>query len=262
MSMHEDMGWLDDMAACRDAGQAHVLVTVLSVEGSAPRDVGTKMVVTGDRSLGTIGGGALEYEAISVARELLEQATANRIEQRSYPLGPRLRQCCGGKVELLLEAFVTPRRKLFLYGAGHVGREVARLVSRLPVDLIWCDQRGSAEFPSNADKLATRLALDPVAEVAQAGARDFHLIMTHDHDLDFDITSAVLQQPFGWAGLIASASKRARFVKRLKGIGIDQDSLDRLVCPIGLPDIAGKQPAVIALSVTAQMMQMGLHDAG
>jgi xanthine dehydrogenase accessory factor len=146
---------------------------------------------------------------------------------------------------------------LQLYGAGHVGRAVARLLAALPCRVRWIDTR-SDEFPPGAlpAHIETVCAEAPEAEVAAAPPGAFHLVLTHSHDLDLLLALAVLRRAdFGWFGLIGSRTKRARFERRLAERGIAPALLARLVCPIGLPGIDGKEPELIALAVVAQMLQ-------
>ena len=256
-----------------EAHGAAALVTVARTLGSAPREVGAWMAVRPDGAFhGTIGGGRLEWEALAIARELLASGTC---EPRSIDraLGPDLGQCCGGRVVLTVEPFgradlpllraraaeptADPRRPVLLFGAGHVGRALAMALAPLPFRLRWIDSRDEA-FPSlvpaNADPVTTAT---PEAEIAGAPAGAFVLVMTHDHALDLAVTAAALRRddlPF--VGLIGSATKRARFGRRLAELGLGEAAHARLVCPVGLPGIAGKEPAVIAASVAAQLLEV------
>jgi xanthine dehydrogenase accessory factor len=151
----------------------------------------------------------------------------------------------------------SPRFALQLYGAGHVGRAIARLLAGIDCRVVWIDER-DAEFPLDASPPhIQRLCVEPVeAEVDAAPAGAFFLVLTHSHELDLRITEAVLRRgDFAYLGLIGSASKRARFVHRFQQRGIADEALARLTCPIGVPGIAGKEPDVIAVAVVAQLLQ-------
>lgn len=249
----------------RAAGRAAVVVSVERHQGSVPRETGTRMLVAADEVQGTIGGGHLELQAIDDARALLARGGAP--VQLRVPLGPALGQCCGGVVHLRVAPLAgddpaswqlpAPRFVLRLYGAGHVGRAIVRLLADIDCRVHWVDER-EAEFPAGPlPPHVERLCVEPVdAEVRAAAAGDFHLVLTHSHDLDLALARAILERgDFGWFGLIGSATKRARFEARLAERGIAPERLARLVCPIGLPGIEGKEPAVIALAVVAQMLQ-------
>jgi xanthine dehydrogenase accessory factor len=144
---------------------------------------------------------------------------------------------------------------LFLFGAGHVGKAVVRALQGLPFRITWIDGREGA-FPDDlpAYVLAVQSAA-PVNEVDKAPAGTLFLVMTHSHPLDLEICARVLQRnDVAYLGLIGSETKRARFAGRLRAIGIPPQALARLTCPIGIPGIAGKEPAVIAASVAAQLL--------
>jgi xanthine dehydrogenase accessory factor len=143
-----------------------------------------------------------------------------------------------------------------LFGAGHVGRALVLALAPLPFAVRWIDSRTDAfptHVPANA---APVLAPDPVAEVERAPDVAFVLVMTHEHPLDLAVTAAALRRPHPYVGLIGSATKRARFEKRFREIGIPEARIRALVCPIGLPGIRGKEPAVIAASVVAQLLEV------
>jgi len=224
------------------------------------------MLVTADEVLGTIGGGHLELAAIASARRLL-QGRHDEPREHKLALGPALGQCCGGALTLRLQtlsesdpaAWPDPasRFTLQLYGAGHVGRAIVRLLEGLACRVSWIDERES-EFPAASSAAhIERCCVEPVqAEVAAAAPGSFYLVLTHSHDLDLAITEAVLRRgDFGYLGLIGSKTKRARFVQRLQQRGIAVPLLERMTCPIGVPGIAGKEPDVIAVAVVAQLLQ-------
>lgn len=250
--------WLPVLAGLCDRGVPCVLVTVMTARGSTPREAGTKMVVTAEQSFGTIGGGNLEFEAIAQARELLA-ACEEAAQAKDYALGPSLAQCCGGAVTIFLEPFGGPRKTLLLFGAGHVGKEVVKVLEGLPLKIRWIDERANefpATLPANAEKVATSA---PVAEMRNLPPDAFILIMTHSHDLDYDLVRAALQNGgFAYLGLIGSKTKRARFEKRLIAEGVGKEELERLTCPIGIGSVTGKHPREIAIAVAAELLSLGL----
>lgn len=248
--------WLDALAAAEREGRPAVLVTVLSTKGSTPREAGAKMVISAEGLAGTIGGGNLEHQCEAVARTLLADTT-NTVLTRDFPLGPALGQCCGGHVSVLFEVLRPPPLHIALFGAGHVGRALVKLLGDLPCRVSWIDPRPEA-LPANLPPNVTPLrTARPAQAVPSLPARSLVLVMTHDHQLDFDIVAVALGRSDLLAvGLIGSASKRARFASRLLRQGIGSTALQRLMCPIGLPGIAGKEPAVVAVSVAAQILQL------
>jgi len=232
--------WLEALRQARLDGEACVLVTVATADGSTPRTAGTKMAVFRDRFAGTVGGGNLEYRAQQIAREMLDGGAAGAV-LHDFPLGPALGQCCGGNTTLLL------------YGAGHVGQALAGVLADLPFRVLWIDSREEL-FP---DLVAPNIRIvhtdQPVAEVDAAPPGAFHLVMTHSHDTDLELVEAVLRRgDAGFLGLIGSASKRARFERRLVKLGLDAS---RLVCPIGIEGIGDKHPKAIAVSTAAQLLR-------
>lgn len=257
-------------AAWAAQGRAAMVVQVIDAQGSTPREPGARMLVGADVVEGSIGGGHLELEAIGQARSMLASPGGDRqaIERR-YALGPSLGQCCGGAVTLRtspLDAETLarwpepePRFMLQLHGAGHVGRAIVRILGEIDCRVRWVDEREDA-FGPRREPLPPHIECvcnEPAsAEVANAPSGALYLVMTHSHALDQAIVEAVLRRgDFGFLGLIGSATKRARFEHRLRERGIGEPMLQRLVCPIGLQGVTGKQPAVIAVSVVGQLLQ-------
>ena len=155
----------------------------------------------------------------------------------------------------LLHPVEAPGRPLYLFGAGHVGRAIVRTLEGLPFAVTWIDT-DEARFPAGLPADVRRLVSDdPAAVAAAAPDGAFHLVLTYSHALDFDICRALLaDNRFGFAGLIGSETKRARFFKRFRDAGIGEAALARLTCPIGIAGIAGKEPATIAVTVVAQLL--------
>jgi len=247
-----------------------ILIEITRTRGSVPRHSGTRMLVSVTHTEGTIGGGHLEWQAITTARAMLGSgdATARTID---YPLGPALGQCCGGTVALRFERLTAdalaawpdtaPLFHLQLYGAGHVGRAIVRLLATLPVTVDWIDEREEQFAQSLADDAwpahIRRIAVDAVeSEVRGAPPDGFYLVLTHQHDLDLRIAQAILRRgDFGFFGMIGSKTKRARFAHRFEAQGIAPATIARMRCPIGVEGIPGKQPEVIAVAAVAQLLQ-------
>jgi xanthine dehydrogenase accessory factor len=248
------------------AGEPAIVVEVGAHRGSVPRETGTRMLVSSSEVIGTIGGGHLELQAIEHARRLLRGEPLRREQQLA--LGPTLGQCCGGALTLRYApladsmpaswAVPAPRFVLQLYGAGHVGRAIVHLLETIDCRVSWIDARDS-EFPRELSAAhIQRVCVEPVeAEVAQAPPGALYLVLTHSHALDLAITEAILRRgDFAYLGLIGSKTKRARFVHRFEARGIAPEVLARLTCPIGAPGISGKEPAVIAVAVVAQLLAL------
>jgi xanthine dehydrogenase accessory factor len=246
-------------------GRPAVVVEVAAARGSVPRGVGTRMLVAADEVLGTIGGGHLELQAIASARRLLADGQAQHTQH--VALGPSLGQCCGGVLDLQFSPLAqckpalwpvpAPRFHLQLYGAGHVGRAIADVLATVHCRVQWIDER-EQEFPAQpSPPHIERVCVPDVdSEVASAPAGAFYLVLTHSHDTDMAILQAIFKRgDFGFLGLIGSKTKRASFEHRLLARGVSPALLARLVCPIGVEGIHGKEPEVIAVAVVAQLLQ-------
>jgi xanthine dehydrogenase accessory factor len=334
--------WFTDLVR-RANGAPVVRVTMLDVAGSTPREAGAAMIVSATELTGTIGGGALEFEAIKAAREIIGQCQTRgsdtvrwHREIREYPLGPALCQCCGGFTWVLFEHlghaelqhlqaiaatllphgaliarplmgdgplvvfsdrkaagdfpvamlraardmlsgaapmaprliegtdtepawFLEPAGRatvpLFLYGAGHVGREIVRVIEGLSFDLTWVDtarDRFPDTVPAHAHMTAVK---DPAAFALMTPPGAFHLVMTYAHPLDETICTVLLKRgDFAYLGLIGSKTKRARFEKRFRAAGIADTAIQRLTCPIGISGVTGKEPPVIAVAAVAELI--------
>lgn len=150
--------------------------------------------------------------------------------------------------DVLLERIDAARPRVLLFGAGHVGQAIARAFAPLPFRLHWHDSRPGAAAPGVAVLDESRL----IQLAAEAGPDDLVLILTHNHDLDYQLTRAALAAGPTYVGLIGSQTKKARFLRRLREDGVDHA---RLTCPIGIPGLKSKAPEVIAVSVAADLLQ-------
>ena len=320
-----------------------MLVTVARVEGSAPREAGTKMIVTREHARHTIGGGHLEWKAIEIARQVLRDGMrmphARRLERLA--LGPSLGQCCGGAVVLaferldvgdlgwlaslgkrlaaglstvrtvsfgashdsatvdpvmlsepepgvdapdcllwnapgdmppahagagaraLLTETISPNEfPVVVFGAGHVGAALVRVLGTLPCRVRWVDER-DATFPSPqilAAHGASNVQIDandaPDEAVDSALAGTSFIVMTHDHTRDLALAERILRRgDYLFFGMIGSHTKRKQFEHRLAARGIDPLQIARMKCPLGIDGIDDKTPEAIAISAAAQLLQ-------
>ena len=242
-----------------------------SVRGSSPREQGTFMLVGTGAIFGTIGGGALEYMVIDRARQVLRSGEAG--DTLDIPLGPEIGQCCGGRVDVALkrvtpelaaalvgrvEAAAAARPHVFVFGAGHVGRALARALLLLPLRVHVVDMRREelAGLPEEVDTIAAAM---PEAVVRTAPAGSSYVILTHDHALDFLIAAEALERRDApYVGMVGSATKRARFRSWYGAEGYDLAALERLVLPIGghayPAGLGDKRPEVIAALAAAEII--------
>lgn len=297
----------DQMARLTAAHGAVIRVVVAEVAGSAPREVGAAMVIWTDGQEGTIGGGALEYQAAADARAMLATGEPGRLTKMA--LGPALNQCCGGAVVLLselwdaarcagpegpllarplpgkpadmplavarvlarargegilpsarvlqgwfVEPVQRPRRQLWIWGAGHVGRAIVGVLAPLPdLAITWVDT-DATRFPDSIPvDVVQRISANPAELVENAPPTAHHLVLTYSHALDLDLCHRLLTRGFSSLGLIGSATKWARFRTRLAALGHAPDRIGRITCPIGRPEF-GKHPQAIALGVAAEFL--------
>lgn len=301
-----------DLTGLRDAVARHGRVTrvvIAGLRGSSPREVGAAMLVWEDGQSGTIGGGALEYEAAKVARV---QDGLARVSK--HALGPDLGQCCGGAVTLVSEVYdaagvaglgsdivarsvdgpvemplavtrllaqargqgVVPgaqlldgwmiepvhvaTRPVWIWGAGHVGRALVRVLAPLPeLAITWVDT-APERFPEEVDAGVTTVpAARPAELVRHAPVNAEHLVATYSHALDLELCDQMLRRGFAFAGLIGSATKWARFRSRLGRLGHGGEQIRRITCPMGDPGL-GKHPQMIAVGVAAQLLRPVRHE--
>ena len=246
--------WINALGQLNQDGTPAMMITVVDEQGSTPRNAGAKMLVTADDQHDTIGGGHLEYKAIKIARELLKEKIGQpRLER--FSLGASLGQCCGGATTLLFEPLGTQTTQIALFGAGHVGQALVNILATLPCRVRWIDERDEqfpAQVPDNVDKVVNEF---PVDEVAEMPADSYFIVMTHNHQLDQELTEAILERDdFAYYGLIGSMTKRKKFEHRLKAKGFNDAQLDKMVCPMGIEAVKGKLPAEIAVSVAGEVI--------
>ena len=207
-------------------------------------------------------GRVAEVQALADAEMAGLFATEGRITERCVERTILNRELPGGEDSVLaadgrlLERFGTRKQILALIGAGHVGRSLIVALAPLDFSVVWIDPRKGG-FPSIVPgDVRVALTPAPAAELDAVPDGAFVLVMSHSHALDFDVVLAALQaRRFGYVGLIGSASKKARFISRLRQAGLGEDDIGRLVCPIGIAGIESKQPAAIAASVVADLLR-------
>ena len=261
----------------RLAREPAVLVSVASTEGSAPREAGAWMAVFAHEQVGTIGGGHMEFEAIvRASAQLAGAAPPDDQPLQRFALGPALGQCCGGVMHLRFEpvsaadvpALATrlggdwrqQARPVALFGGGHVGAALIRVLSMLPFALRWIDSRDSV-FPAHLPDGVVCEHSDPVqAAVRDVAPQSRVLIMSFSHAEDLEVLAACLlrqrkQADLPYIGLIGSKTKWATFRHRLEARGFTAEELAHVTSPIGVPGITGKEPEAIAVAVAAQLLQ-------
>lgn len=231
-----------------------IVCTLVESSGSVPRHVGTKMAVNSrGESLGTIGGGSLELTVIQRALRHLESGVSMLEDFDLASLEDASPMMCGGKARIFFEVLQKPVR-LFLFGAGHVGRALAPLIRNLPFSVVVVDHRkemldapefeGCEKVFTDYRELAGELKPEPGS---------FAVIATPDHQHDFECLSQMISQPLGYLGMIASKKKRSTMFSQLREKGVPVEMLERVASPIGL-QIGSETPYEIGLSIAAEIV--------
>lgn len=259
------MDWLAAVEGLRARRAAGVIVTLAAVRGHSPRNAGAKMVVSADDVWGTVGGGNLEATAITQARTMIlshspEPALVKLALDDKAPTDFGM-QCCGGEITMLLEPLPTVP-SVAIFGMGHVGVELARILSRHDLELFMVDSRADmladdrlAGLADGSARVHVRHAAVPESVFPDLPPGTHVMIMTHDHAEDIALCDSALRRPeLASIGLIGSEIKWARFRKRLTTEGHSAQELERITTPIGIPGITGKEPAAIAVSAAAGLL--------
>jgi xanthine dehydrogenase accessory factor len=226
--------------------------------------------------LGQCCGGRVEWRVETFDKRDLDDLSALAIAEGGASATLSARLGLDGRIQRTLGSSVSERklarlaeeswteplgvlaRAVYLFGAGHVGRALALALAPLPFGVRWVDPRRDA-FPGYTPANVTLIhASDPAAELASAPEGALIVVMTHSHALDLSIVAEALRvERFGYVGLIGSATKRARFLSQMRAAGLTEVQLARLVCPIGIPGLESKDPAVIAASTATQLLIVG-----
>lgn len=251
--------WMQAITHCQQKQCAFVLATVIEHTGSVPRDSGAKMLITTDETFDTIGGGKLEHLVTRTARDMLIEGVFS-IRTEEYPLAAKLGQCCGGFAKVLLETHQLNTQNVAIFGAGHVANELLPILQRLPINLHWIDERESL-FAQDLQENVCLIATDcPVSELKALPGNTLILIMTHNHQLDFDLVkTAVQRNDLEFVGMIGSETKAKRFRYKLQQRDLTEQQIAKMVSPVGELSIPGKTPIEVAISMAAQITQL-LHQ--
>ena len=276
-SNNRSNNWFDAVQFLQQAGDAYALVTVLGCTGSTPRDHSSKMVITQEETFDTIGGGHLEFLVMQKAREIIStNAGTTKVEQEihHFPLGASLGQCCGGSATVLIETFAACQFHVGIFGAGHVAKSIVTILAGLNCKVSWIDSRADEfpeNIPANVNKVVASLPCDELEDLPNGS--DI-LILTHNHQLDFELCLTALKrnrnplQKLRSIGLIGSKTKALRFQKRLTDrlLGSTYDDqnaqiqnqineqIESIRCPVGLSSVPGKLPMEVAVSIVGELI--------
>lgn len=250
-------GFLQTALALEEAQVSYVVVTMISSKGHVPQDPGAKAIVTSDGLIwGTVGGGKVEARAILTAKNILaEQKLGPQLLQ--WNLQTEIGMSCGGEAEYLFEPFGLMQWKIAVFGAGHIAQVFVPTLLNLTCQVVCIDSRSEwlEKLPTHRN-LKKILSMDLSQEVAALRGYDFTL-MTQGHTTDLPILRAIFNQhpEARYIGVIGSDVKAMKIKKELKELGLDEEKLNRLRCPMGL-DIGSNQPGEIAISIAAELLQV------
>ena len=210
-----------------------------------PFDGEARLLVQAGETWGSLGDAALDARAVETARAMLANG-----ERETAPVA------VGEGLTALFEPLQPSDFNVVLFGAGHVGRALVRVLGPVPCRVTWVDSR-PGEFPADVPDNVRVVRTDaPAAEVTAARAGSYFLTMTHSHALDYELVGAVLRRgDFAFCGMIGSQTKRRTFENGLAKHGVPREALPRLICPIGIAGIKGKEPGAIAVAVAAQLLE-------
>ncbi len=262
----DDIEWLQALdLALRSRRACMRQRTVSDAQG---RPVASQVVLFGadaNKGLATPGWHDRAQAPAGLLPGAAAQASGARSGSGRAPASARQETCFLASVEgrlVMAELLAPPSMHVVLFGAGHVGQAIVRVLCSLPCTITWVDERDAhfpADIPANVDVEATDT---PEAAIAQAPAGSCFLVMTHCHALDQRLCQHIFKRDdFAYFGLIGSQTKRRKFERRLAERGVDPQRFAQMVCPIGIDGIHGKAPEVIAISVVAELLRVQEQQA-
>ncbi len=236
-------------------GKPFALATIVQTAGSAPRQVGARMLVYPDGSIyGTIGGGKFEKLVIDDCVSLLrgEQETELKKYKFTGEGSDSTGMSCGGEAEVFMEKFGKPKR-LVIFGGGHVGRDLVKVARSLDFSITVVDDR--EDILKGYDTGITTVLTDDeyLADFPALDENCYVVIVTRSHNSDRNVLEKVLSYECAYVGMIGSQKKVARVFESLKKAGISEKKLSVVHAPVGL-DIGAEGPYEIAVSIAAELI--------
>ncbi|MFI5148263.1 MAG: XdhC family protein [Bacteroidia bacterium] len=242
------------IAEIESSNEKAALCTIIGTQGSSPRKTGAKMLVgIKGRIEGTIGGGSLEKAVIAQAIEVLESNTPVRVK---HNLVTDLAMCCGGTVELFIEP-VMNKKKLYIFGAGHIGKALAGFAQDLDFNVTLIDERYDAfDDLKNSDAALKQEHHNAAIEQLEFDNQTSVVILTHNHAYDREILALTSRKPHCYIGMIGSERKVLVARKNLVSSGLmNEEEINAIDMPIGI-DIEAITPQEIAISILAKLIDV------
>jgi len=237
------------------SGEPVALVTIVETIGSTPREVGAKMLVRADgSSVGTIGGGAGEAQAMADALDALHEGESRLVKYSFRGKDADDFGICGGEMRVFIEV-VGVKPTLLIAGAGHVGQPLAQIGALLGFRTIVADDRpefaSPKRFPFAAELIVA--PLERLGEKVRVTNHTYVVIATRGHEQDEIVLRQMIRTPAAYIGLIGSRRKVKTLFNHLRAEGVSEETLARVRAPIGL-DLGGRTPAEIAVSIIAEIL--------
>lgn len=266
IDMVSDLELFRETTRLLDAGRKVALCTIIGKQGSAPREVGTKILV-GEEGLvaGTIGGGYFERFLIDEALKSLEKGLPRSIsfylDKGKKGGAVETGLICGGQLTIFIDV-IKPKPSLIIVGAGHVALALAKFASILGFTLTLLDDNEEA-----ADKMrypmADRIITGKFAEILEnlkIDRNDCVLILHGEPEHDYVALEKTIKKNPRYVGLLASKAKAATLIARLRNAGVTEENLKLLHAPVGLK-IGAQTPEEIAISILAEIIAVQQHEA-
>lgn len=238
-----------------ESNTSFVMVTMIGVRGSAPQDLGAKILVTENGlHFGTVGGGKVEQAAIKRGKEILASGDTEP-QVLTWNLQKDIGMSCGGEVTFLFEHHHQTMWPIVVFGAGHVAQAVTRILSKLQCSLTCVDSR--EEWLNKLEGIKTIHHPEPKEMVKSFKPDSFFMSMTMGHSFDVPILYEIFKHAphCPYVGVIGSDVKGIKIKRELKELGVSDDFINKLRVPMGLP-IGTNQPYEIAISIAAEVLQV------
>jgi xanthine dehydrogenase accessory factor len=248
---------LKEISKIRSEGGSAALATVVQVGGSAPREVGSKILIKDDGSLvGSIGGGTLEARICREAMSVLREAKAKMLHFDLTGEEEGDQMLCGGEMDIFIEPILPPPT-LYIFGAGHISLSISKMAKMVGFRVVVIDDRAEFANPERFPEADQILAQDFSATLPRLRIDDssYIAIVTRGHQFDEKVLEWAVQTEARYIGMIGSKKKNEVVFAHLRSRGISREKLEQVHAPIGL-DIGAETPEEIAVSIVAELIRI------